>query len=96
MLDEGDPSNRGHGCHGLGPAARAMVAMSDVGGMYYSYVALPKRDVLRAAAFGPRGGQIPEGQVQVVPGSTQISTSLCGNSTKYSGERLILNLEKVL
>ena len=74
-----------------------MVAMSDAGGMYYSYVALPKRDVLKAAFGLDRGvGQIPEGRVQVVLGSTQISTSLCGNSTKYSGERLILNLEKVL
>ena len=47
---------RSNNCrHGLGPAARAMVAMSDVGGMFYSYVALPKRDVLRTS-FGPRGG----------------------------------------
>ena len=41
-LDEGDPSNRGQGCHGHGQAARAMVRGSmslDVGRrLYYSYV----------------------------------------------------------
>ena len=41
-MDEGYPSNRGQGCHGHGPAARAMVRGSmslDVGRrLYYSYV----------------------------------------------------------